>query len=190
MASLQGKFIAITGAASGIGLALSRVCASHGARLALSDIQQKPLEDIVSELKSKNAEVIGTKVDVTSSQSVDDWIRSTVKHFGKLDGAANVAAVVAADAEKGIVADVSEIKNEDWDFILSVNLTGLMHCIRAELRVMGKGAAVVNVSSVAGLGGRKGLGSYSTSKHGVVGITRTAAKDVGERGIRVNAVAP
>lgn len=190
MASLQGKVIAITGAASGIGRALSMVCASRGAKLALSDIQQKPLEDVVSELKSRGTIVIGTKVDVASNQAVDDWIKSTVDHFGRLDGAANVAAVDSLDVDKSSLMDFSEIKNEDWDFILSVNLTGLMYCLRAELRVMDKGAAVVNVSSIAGLSGREGLGSYSTSKHGVVGVTRTAAKDVGGRGIRVNAVAP
>ncbi|EXJ91721.1 hypothetical protein A1O3_00271 [Capronia epimyces CBS 606.96] len=190
MALLQGKVIAITGAASGIGRALSRVCASRGAKLSLSDIQQGPLEDVVSELQAQHVEVIGTKVDVASNKSVDDWIQATVDHFGQLDGAANVAAVDAAVHKTGVPDDFAQIKNEDWDFIMSVNLTGLMYCLRAELRVMVRGAAIVNVSSIAGLSGRQGLGSYSTSKHGVVGVTRTAAKDVGAKGIRVNAVAP
>jgi NAD(P)-dependent dehydrogenase (short-subunit alcohol dehydrogenase family) len=187
MASLQGKVIAITGAASGIGLALSKICASRGAKLALADIQQEALDKNVQEIKSTGVEVVGTKVDVSSNESVDNWINSTVKHFGRLDGAANVAA---ADRKFVSLSDFADTKNEEWDFLIGVNLTGLMYCLRAELRVMGHGASVVNVSSIAGLIGRQGIGAYSASKAGVVGMTRTAAKDVGGRGIRVNAIAP
>jgi len=187
MASLQGKVIAITGAASGIGRALSEICASRGAKLALADIQQEALGEVVSEIKSTGVDVVGTTLDVSSNQAVDDWISSTVKHFGRLDGAANVAGI---DYKTDYLTDFTEVTNEEWDYILGVNLTGLMFCLRAELRVMGHGASVVNVSSIAGLIGRQGLGAYSASKQGVVGMTRTVAKDVGPRGIRVNAIAP
>lgn len=187
MGELKGKVIAITGAASGIGLALTRACAADGAKLALADIQQPALDKIVEELKSSGVEVVGTKVNVASNQEVDDWISSTVKHFGKLDGAANIAGV---EGKNLLSCSITELPNEEWDHIISINLTGLMYCLRAELRVMGKGGSIVNAASTAGLRGRPGIGAYSTSKHGVIGLTRAAAKENGSKGIRVNAIAP
>lgn len=185
--SFTDKVIAITGAASGIGLATTKLLATRGAKLALCDVQTDALDKLVSELKSSGTEAVGTNVDVSNNQQVDDWIASTVKHFGKLDGAANIAGV---EGKKGVFTNFVDMKNEEWDFIIAVNLTGLMYCLRAELRVMEKGAAIVNAASIAGLMGRPGIGAYAVSKHGVVGMTRTAAKEVGERGIRVNAIAP
>lgn len=188
MSSFNNKVIAITGAASGIGLATAKLLASRGAKLAIADVQAKALEQAVSELKSAGApDVVSTVVDVSKNESVDSWIAETVKHFGRLDGAANVAGV---EGKTQVLANLTEMLNEDWDFIISVNLTGVMYCLRAELRVMERGAAIVNVSSIAGLMGRPGIGAYSASKHGVVGLTKGAAKEVGKRGIRVNAVAP
>jgi NAD(P)-dependent dehydrogenase (short-subunit alcohol dehydrogenase family) len=107
--------------------------------------------------------------------------------LGKLDGAANIAGV---EGKHGVFTNFIDMKNEEWDYIISINLTGLMYCLRAELRVMEKGASIVNAASIAGLMGRPGIGAYSVSKHGVVGLTKTAAKEVGPQGIRVNAVAP
>ncbi|KIX05239.1 uncharacterized protein Z518_06111 [Rhinocladiella mackenziei CBS 650.93] len=189
MAQLQGKVIAITGAGSGIGLATARECAARGASLSLCDINQDGLNKIVEELKAKGVNVTGTRVDVSKSDSVDGWIVDTVKHFGKLDGAANVAGVETKPGGK-IFANIVDISNDHWDFILGINLTGLFYCLRAELRVMERGASILNVASMAGLMGRPGIAAYSTSKHGAIGLTRTAAKEVGERGIRVNALAP
>ena len=189
MSSFEGKVVCITGAGSGIGLATAKVLASRGAKLALAEIKEATLEKAVSEIKAATpgVEVIGTVVDVSKHDSVDSWIAETVKHFGRLDGAANVAGV---EGKNGVFADFVDMKNEEWDFIISINLTGVMYCLRAELRVMEKGAAIVNVASIAGLMGRPGIGAYSASKHGVVGMTRGAAKEVGKRGIRVNGIAP
>ena len=189
MSSFEGKVVCITGAGSGIDLATAKVLASRGAKLALAEIKEATLEKAVSEIKAATlgVEVIGTVVDVSKHDSVDSWIAETVKHFGRLDGAANVAGV---EGKNGVFADFVDMKNEEWDFIISINLTGVMYCLRAELRVMEKGAAIVNVASIAGLMGRPGIGAYSASKHGVVGMTRGAAKEVGKRGIRVNGIAP
>lgn len=192
MSSFDGKVIAITGAASGIGLALAKTLASRGASLALSDINQEPLDKAVSDIKSSsssNAKIVGTKLDVRSASSVDEWIKSTVSHFGALHGAANLAGVEGKGGSK-VFNKLTDTQDDDWDFILAVNLTGVFYCLRAELRVMEKGASVVNAASIAGMMGRPNIGAYSVSKHGVVGLTRTAAKEVGERGIRVNGVAP
>lgn len=189
MAQLQGKVIAITGAASGIGLATARECAARGAALSLCDINEDALKKIVEEIKSTGANAIGQRVDVSNSDNVDSWIAATVKHFGKLDGAANIAGVEGIPGGK-VFSNIVDITNDHWDFIMGINLTGLFYCLRAQLRVMERGASILNVASMAGLMGRPGIAAYSTSKHGVVGLTRTAAKEVGERGIRVNSLAP
>ena len=188
MASLQGKVIAITGGASGIGLSLAKLAASRGARLALADIQKEALDKVVTELKSSGADTVGTCVNIASSSEVNDWIKATMEHFGRLDGAANLAGVGGkAGPSFGAVKDIDD---EDWDFIFSINVTGLMYCLRAELRVMRQGSSIVNASSVAGMMGRQNIGPYSASKHAVVGLTKTAAKESGPQGIRVNAIAP
>lgn len=190
MASLKDKVIAITGAASGIGLATARICAERGASLSLSDLQSDLLGRSVATIKSDfpNTDIIGRQVDVTDYNSVDSWISATVDHFGRLDGAANIAGVESG--KKGVFKDVESLGNEEWDFVLRVNLTGVFYCIRAQLKVMQRGASIVNCASLAGLMGRPGIAAYSVSKHGVVGLTRTVAKEVGPKGIRVNAVAP
>jgi NAD(P)-dependent dehydrogenase (short-subunit alcohol dehydrogenase family) len=185
--SFEGKVVAITGAASGIGLALAKLLGSKGAKLALADVQHEALDKAVSEIKSSGGDAVGTRVDVSKDSEVDQWINDTVKHFGKLNGAANIAGV---EGKHGVFTNFIDMKNEEWDYIISINLTGLMYCLRAELRVMEKGASIVNAASIAGLMGRPGIGAYSVSKHGVVGLTKTAAKEVGPQGIRVNAVAP
>lgn len=191
-AQLSGKVIAITGAGSGIGAATARLCAERGASaLALSDIDEEALSKVVSEIQASglHVKVKGTKVDVSKSAEVDAWIGATVQEFGKLDGAANIAGVGTAPGGK-VFANITEITDEHWDFIMGINLTGLFYCLRAELRVMGEGASVLNVASLAGVMGRPGIAAYSSSKHGVVGLSRTAAKEVGAKGIRVNALAP
>lgn len=187
MATLEGKVICITGAASGIGLELAKLATRRGARLALCDIQKELLETAVTDLKSLGADVIGTVVDVTSDQQVDSWIALTMKHFGKLDGAANFAGI---ERQHGTFTQISELTNREWDMVLSVNLTGVMYCIRAQLKVMKRGASIVNVSSIAGLRGKEGIAPYSTTKHAVIGLSRTAARESGPNGIRVNIIAP
>jgi len=189
MATLKGKVICITGAASGIGFQIARLTAQQGASLALCDIQKAPLENAVAELQSigTGANVVGTVVDVTSDSQVDAWIESTVRHFGKLDGAANFAGV---ERKNNGFTQISELTNQEWNWVLSVNLTGVMFCMRAQLKVMGRGGSIVNVSSIAGLQGKAGLAPYSSSKHAVIGLSRTAAKEGGPKGIRVNVLAP
>lgn len=110
-----------------------------------------------------------------------------MSQFGHLDGAANLAGVIPQSIGVGYLID-QDLK--EWDFVLSVNLTGVLHCLKAQLKVMSDHGAVVNASSIAGLQGREKNSSYSASKHGVLGLTRSAAKEVGVRGVRVNAICP
>ena len=126
-------------------------------------------------------------MNVTSNQAVDDWIAATIHHFGRVDGAANIAGVTTKEAKYPFLADVS---NEEWEFVMGINTTGLFYLLRAQVRVMKNGASIVNASSGTGLVGRPGMAAYSASKHAVIGLTKSVAKEYGPKGIRVNAVAP
>jgi len=137
MASFENKVIALTGAASGIGKATALHLASRGAKLSLADLSEGPLDELVSQINSSGGDAIGTKVDVRQHEQVDKWIEDTVKHFGQLNGAANIAGVAG---KAGVFTDLENLKNEEWDFIIGVNLTGTMYCMRAEVRAMGKGS--------------------------------------------------
>lgn len=182
--SLDGKVIAITGAASGIALALSNLLASRGARLAIADLNKNALDKLAQALRDQGRDVVTTILDVSKSADVDVWINSTIEHFGRLDGAANMAGIAPS------FTNIEDLTDETWDKIIAVNLSGTMYCVRAEVRAMKHGGSIVNAASLAGIRGRPGLSSYACSKHGVVGLTKTVAKEVGSRGIRVNAIAP
>ncbi|KAF2102796.1 BcABA4 [Rhizodiscina lignyota] len=187
MASLEGKVIAVTGGASGIGLATAKLLASRGAKVSLADVQEKLLDEAFTSIKATgHNEVLTAVVDVRKQESIDAWIKQTIDQFGKLDGAANLAGVFRS--EEGSSVEREDEKN--WEFMIGVNLTGVMHCLKAELPHISEGGSVVNAASILGIQGAKGAAAYSVSKHGVVGLTRSAAKDVGMKGIRVNAIAP
>jgi len=188
MASMEGKVIAITGGASGIGLATAKLLVSRGARVSIGDVQDKALEDAVSAIKAATptGEVIAVKIDVRDSESVVSWIKKTVKTFGRLDGAANIAGVFKAQVDGTVETE----EDATWNFMIDVNLKGVMHCLRAELPHLSKGGSIVNAASILGIMGAAGSASYSASKHGVVGLTRSAAKEAGAKGVRVNCIAP
>ncbi|OQU99360.1 hypothetical protein CLAIMM_04999 [Cladophialophora immunda] len=185
---MEGKVIALTGGASGIGLAAAKILVSRGAKLSLADWNEAALKDIAQEFKT--SEVLLTKMDVRSSEDVNRWITKTVQHFGQLDGAANCAGVFGKYPKNELLGDMAD---EQWDMAIAINLTGMMYCVRAELRHFtktGTKASIVNVASVAGLLALPGSSAYTASKHGVIGLTRAVAKEYGSQGIRVNAVAP
>ncbi|KAI9683285.1 MAG: hypothetical protein M1822_006150 [Bathelium mastoideum] len=187
MSSFKDKVIAITGATGGIGLALAKLLASRGAILSLADLKQSTLDSMVSSLESSGCKCLGMAVDVRHSSQVDAWIAKTVEQFGRLDGAANLAGVIGSTDFKS----VGEMDDENWNLIIGVNLTGVMYCLRAEIRAFGQGkGSVVNGASMAGLIGRPGIAAYSTSKHALLGLTRSAAKEYGKQGIRINAICP
>lgn len=184
----SGKVIAITGAASGIALATAHLLAAQGASLSLADQNEAQLTQVAQDLRTKYSTKIHSQaLDVRKASNVDAWILGTIATFGHLHGAANLAGVVGTSMMTKTIAEQDE---DDWEFVLGVNLTGVMHCLRAEMRVIEDGGSVVNAASVAGLQGRALNAAYSASKHGVVGLTRSVAKEFGGRRIRVNAVCP
>jgi len=186
--------ILVSGAASGIGFATSKHLYELGARLSLTDIREDALEAAVAKItsgKSHDPDRILTVItDVRNSKQVDAWIEKTVSHFGALDGAANLAGVVGKHIG---VHSITELSDEEWSFVMDINVTGVFFALRAQLRAMqklGRGGSIVNAASTAGVEGNAKHANYSAAKHGVIGLSRSAAKEVGGYGIRVNAIAP
>jgi NAD(P)-dependent dehydrogenase (short-subunit alcohol dehydrogenase family) len=184
---MKDKVIAITGAASGIGLETARVLASKGAKLSLADVQEKPLQELETELLQTGAQIITHVVDIRDRQAVEAWIAATVDKFGKLDGAANLAGVIGKQAN---AIEIENVEDDDFDFVMAVNVCGLRNCLRAQVPHFNSGGSIVNAASILGvIGAPKNL-AYSASKHAVVGMTRVAAKELGPRNIRVNCICP
>jgi NAD(P)-dependent dehydrogenase (short-subunit alcohol dehydrogenase family) len=203
-ASLKGQVIAITGAASGIGRVTALMLASEGVLLSLADVNKDALDKVAEEARQKQPTsdstinpVLTTIVDVRKQEDCTKWVKATSDHFGQpLAGAANLAGVIGKSIGQP-AGSMRNITDDEFDFVMSINVKGVLNCVRAQLPSMktgtaGRGAgSIVNASSGAGLVGVPYNVPYVASKHAVSGITRTAAKEEGPTtGIRVNAVAP
>jgi len=187
---LQGKVFAISGGASGIGLATAEILHRRGASVSIGDIDPEALEAASTSnatFQTNPDRVLCTSLDVSKRASVEDWITSIVSKFGKLDGAANCAGVIGKHHG---TRKLEDIEDDQWDLIMGVNLTGMMYCMRAQLKAIKGPGSVVCVSSVQGTIGFAKHAAYAASKHGILGLVKSAAKEVGERGVRVNAVNP
>ncbi|KAG9252533.1 short chain dehydrogenase/ reductase [Emericellopsis atlantica] len=185
--SLAGKVFTVTGGASGIGLATARKIVERGGTVCIGDVDTSALEKAEVEFSSKSSPYSVTRIDVSQRAEVDNWIADCVAKFGRLDGAANIAGVTGKDHGQKVVRDQDD---GEWHKIIGVNLTGVMHCLRAQLRVIEDKGSIVNMASIHGHRGMANYAAYSASKHGVIGLTEAAAQENGQREVRVNAVAP
>ena len=180
------KVVVLTGASSGFGRLAATRFLEQGARLALCDIDNTALQDLAGKLTASKDEVLARQCDVSNGGDVQTFFEDTVSHFGRIDVAINNAGVAHTHTP---LADCDEVL---WERTLSVNLTGVFLCLKRELNQMltqGHGV-ILNIASVAGVLGAPMLGPYGASKHGVVGLTKTAAAEYGARGIRINALCP
>jgi NAD(P)-dependent dehydrogenase (short-subunit alcohol dehydrogenase family) len=185
-ADLSGRAALITGAASGIGRASALAFASAGASVALLDIDAEGLADTASAARAVGIRVEALVADVRDLQMVTGAVGRAVEDFGRLDAALNNAGV------PGPYLPLDEYSEEDFMRILQVDLVGVWRCMRAEIwqmRAQGHGA-IVNTSSMLGAAAMPDNGAYVAAKHGVHGLTRAAALELGGTGIRVNAIAP
>ncbi|MBW2489397.1 MAG: 3-oxoacyl-[acyl-carrier-protein] reductase [Deltaproteobacteria bacterium] len=178
----EKKVVMVTGGAAGIGKVTAENFARQGAKVAICDVNTEAGEATTKEL---GPEASFTQVDVADSASVSDWVETAMDRYGQIDVLVNNA---------GITRDglIMRMKEEDWDAVINVNLKSAFNCIKAVSKIMvrQKSGRIINLASVVGVMGNPGQANYVASKAGMIGLTKTVAKELGSRGITVNAVAP
>ena len=182
---LTGRVALVTGAAQGIGKAVALLLARNGADIVVSDINLEKAEETANEINSIGRKALAVKVDVANWNDVEQMVEVILEKFAKIDILVNNA---------GITRDklILRMTDEDWDAVLNVNLKGTFHCTKAVVRHMAKqrSGKIVNIASVVGEMGNAGQANYSASKAGVIGLTKTIAREFAQRGININAIAP
>jgi len=182
---LTGQVALVTGAAQGIGRAIALLLARNGADIIVSDINLEKAEETAKEIEETGQRAMAIKVDVAHSEEVERMVETILERFGRIDILINNAGI----ARDKLILRMTE---EDWDVVLNVNLKGTFNCTKAVVKHMSKqrSGKIVSIASVVGEMGNVGQANYSASKAGVIGFTKTIAREFAQRGININAIAP